>query len=380
MSPEGEGDTLMIRNKMISALAGAALATASIAATAATELKYNTLLPATHVLIKDAMAKFSDRVAADSNGDVTFKMLPGGAVSKPGAALDTMRDGIVGSAMVVDLYVRKSLPMNSVISDLALLGTDTLVMSAATNEQKLLRCDECRREMIKASSIPLVFVSTTPYMLMCKNEVTSLDKMKNLKVRATGPWAMSLKHMGMVPVNVPSTETYEAMQRGQVDCTSGSDAWLKSYTLWDVAKVVTDFPIGTYHGNLVLGISVEAWNGLSPKGKQAIRKNLATLATDSAFGYEQEKAEARKGAAEKGVKFVKPGKDFVDAYNEYSKGEVERVIVAAEKAGLKNARAVVADYLKTIAKWEKIVASTKGERKAYTEALDREIFSKLNLQ
>lgn len=369
----------MLRNIARSLLAAAAIATAAASA-AALELKYNTLLPATHVLIKGAMTDFGERVAAESKGDVTFKILSGGAVSKPNAALDTMRDGIVGSAMVVDLYARKSLPMNSVISDLALIGTDTLVMSAATNEQKLLRCEDCRREMIKASSIPLVFVSTTPYILMCKDEVKSLADMKNRKVRATGPWAMVLKEMGMVPVNVPSTETYEAMQRGQVDCTSGSDAWLKSYTLWDVAKVVTDFPIGTYHGNLVLGVSVEAWNSLSPNARKVIRKNLAELAADSAYRYEEEGQEARKGALAKGVRFVKAGQDVNDAYQKYLKAEIERVASAGEKAGLKNARAQVEDYLKTVAKWEKIVADTKRDKKAYTEALEREIFSKVNLQ
>ena len=43
------------------------------------------------------------------------------------------------------------------------------------------------------------------------------------------------------------------------------------------------------------------------------------------------------------------------------------------------------DVLATLAEeadapsWEKIVADTKRDKKAYTEALEREIFSKLNL-
>ena len=175
-------------------------------------------------------------------------------------------------------------------------------------------------------------------------------------------------------------QTLKALQRGQIDCGSGADAWLKSYTLWDVAKYVVDYPMGTYHGTVVFSLNADTWAGLSEGARTVIKKNLPQLAADSAFGYEEEKAAARAGATEKGVKFVKPGQDFVDAYTSYQKAEVERVIEAGEKAGLKDVRASVNDYLKTVAKWQKIVADSKRDKKAYTEALDREIYSKVKFQ
>lgn len=365
--------------KTTTALAAAILGTAALGAHAA-EITYNTYLPSPHVLNKQAMEPFAERVTKETKGAVTFKMLPGASVAKANAALDVMRDGIVSSSLIVDVYMRKSLPMSSVISDLALLGSDTLVMSAATNEYKLLHCKQCQNEMKKSSSIAMTFVSTTPYTLMCKDEVKTLADMKGKKVRATTAWGVMFKEMGMVPVNVSSGETYEAMQRGQIDCTSGADAWLKSYTLWDVAKHVIDYPMGTYHGTMVFNMNADAWSALPEAGRKAIVANLPRLAADAAFGYEEEKAAARAGAAEKGVKFVKPGQDFVDAYGAYQKKEIDRVIDTAEKAGLKDARAVVEGYLKTVAKWEKIVADTKRDRNAYIQALDREIYSKAKFQ
>lgn len=365
--------------KTTTALAAAILGTAALGAHAA-EITYNTYLPSPHVLNKQAMEPFAERVTKETKGAVTFKMLPGGSVAKANAALDVMRDGIVSSSLIVDLYVRKSMPMSAVISDLALIGSDTLVMSAATNEYKLIHCKQCQNEMKKSSSIAIAFVSTTPYTLMCKDEVKTLADMKGKKARATGPWAVMFKEMGMVPVNVSSGETYEAMQRGQIDCSAGADAWLKSYTLWDVAKSVIDFPMGTYHGTMLFSMNADAWASLPEAGRKSIMANLPRLVADATFGYEEEKAAARAGAGEKGVKFIKPGQDFVDAYGAYQKKEIERVIETAEKAGLKDARAVVDGYLKTVAKWEKIVADTKREKAAYIEALDREIYSKAKLQ
>ncbi|MCO5121857.1 MAG: C4-dicarboxylate TRAP transporter substrate-binding protein [Burkholderiaceae bacterium] len=366
----------MIRKLSLTAALGVALGLSSVAGVQAADLTYNTYLPAPHVLNKVGMEPFAERVARDSGGEVNFKLLTGGSVAKASAGLDVMRDGIVNSGLLVDLYMRKSLPLNTVISDLALLGTDPLVMVGAVSEYKLVLCEQCRKEMQRSSSIAMAFASTTPYTLMCKTKVDSLASMAGKKVRATGPWGVAFKEFGMVPVNVSSGETYEAMQRGQIDCTAGADAWLKSYTLWDVAKFVVDYPMGTYHGTLVLGMNADTWAGLSDKGRKAIVSNLPELAAAGAFGYEVEKQEARDGASGHGVAFVEPARDLVDALVDYQQKEIERVIKQAEGAGIKNAREEVQTFLKTIEKWQKIVDDSKRDRAAYVEALEREIYSK----
>lgn len=366
----------MFRNSFLAAALGAVVGLSSFGGAQAAELTYNTYLPAPHVLNKLGMEPFAERVARDSGGEVTFKLLTGASVAKASAGLDVMRDGIVNSGLLVDLYMRKSLPMNTVISDLALMGTDPLVMVGAVSEYKLVLCEQCRKEMSKSSSIAMAFASTTPYTLMCKTQVDSLSTMAGKKVRATGPWGVMFKEFGMVPVNVSSGETYEAMQRGQIDCTAGADAWLKSYTLWDVAKFVVDYPMGTYHGTLLLGMNADTWAGLSEKGRQAIVGNIPEMVAAGAFGYEVEKQEARAGATEKGVAIVPPAKDLVDAIADYKQKEIERVIKQAETAGIKNARAEVETFLKTIDKWQKIVDESKRDRAAYVAALEREIYSK----
>lgn len=355
--------------------AGVALAVPAMVQ--AVELTYNSPLPGQHVLNKQGIEPFAERVKRDSDGEVSFRLLAGGSVAKASANLDVIRDGIVNSGLVLDLYARKSLPVNTVISDLALLGTDPIVMSGAVSEYKLVLCEECIREMARSATIAMAYAASTPYTMMCHTKVDSLADMKDKKVRATSPWALMFKELGMVTVNVSVTEMYEAMQRGQVDCSSGADAWLKSYTLWDVAKFVIDYPMGTYHGSTVMAIGTETWADLSPKARQAIVRNLAQLSADSVFGYVVEKDEARAGARERGVVFVPPAPDLVAALEAYKQKEVERVIAQSEKAGVADARKEIETFLATVAKWQKIVDEGKGDRSAYVQALEREVYSRI---
>ena len=160
---------------------------------------------------------------------------------------------------------------------------------------------------------------------MCKPDLRTLEDFKGKKIRSAAAWSIMFKSFGLVPVNLTSDETYEALQRGQVDCNMGADSWLKSYSLWDVAKNVLDTTIGTYHGGLLWGMSAEVWSKLPADQKAMIKRNMPILAADVTFGYLAESKEVRKMAASKGVKFNKPGPDFTKAYDEYALKELARV-------------------------------------------------------
>src|SRR3546814_2387778 len=84
--------------------------------------------------------------------------------------------------------------------------------------------------------VPLSAVSATPYHLLCTKAVKSLADLKGLKVRAASSSAALVQALGATPVNVAVTEIYEALQRGQVDCTLGPIPHLKNYALADIDR------------------------------------------------------------------------------------------------------------------------------------------------
>lgn len=355
----------------------AATGLAAANASAQIKISYGTYLPPTHVNNHAGIEPFAKRVEQETGGKVKFEIFTGGSVAPAKAAIDQIRDKLVTSGMIVDSYVNKELPHSYTLTELALQGKDALVMAGAVNEMQLVDCKGCLEEQKKAGIISTAFYSTAPYVFMCKSPVTKVDDMKGKKVRATAAFGLLVKSMGGVPVNITSDEVYEAMQRGQAECNVGADAWLKSYTLWDVAKAVTKQPIGTYHGGQLFAINAETFKSLPAEVKASIKKNAPILAADVTFGYLEESKAAQEGAASHGVKFVDADPSLTKAYEDFLKNDTKRVIEQAEKRGVKNAEALIETFLGKIAKWEKIVKDeVKGDKAKYVAALNREVYSK----
>lgn len=350
----------------------------SSAAFSETKLSYGTYLPPTHVNNTVGIEPMVKRLEKESGGQIKVETFPGGSIAKPQAAVDSIRDGVVAAGFIVDTYVPKQLPHSFLITELGLLGRNSVAMSGATNEFNLVVCPECLADQKKQGIISMAHYSTAPYTVMCKPDLRSIADFQGRKIRSAGAYSIMFKSFGLVPVNITSDEAYEAIQRGQVDCTMGAESWLKSYTLWDVAKNVLATTIGTYHGGLLWAMNADVYNKLPADQKALLKKNMPILAADVTFGYLQESKEVQATAKEKGVSFNPPDPSWTKAYDEYLKNEVARVKEQGKKRGIPNAEALVDQYLALVEKWKKIdETEIKGDKQKFVDALNREVFSKV---
>lgn len=367
-----------MRAAALSMIAVFAVSVTAPATQAQTKIGYGTYLPPTHVNNTAGIEPMARRLEKESNGAIKIEMFTGGSVAKATAAVDSIRDGLVSAGMIVDSYVPKQLPHSFLVTELAVLGRNSVAMAGASNEFNLVACPECLADQKKQGIIAMAYYSTAPYTVMCKPDLRTLEEFKGKKIRSAAAWSIMFKSFGLVPVNLTSDETYEALQRGQVDCNMGADSWLKSYSLWDVAKNVLDTTIGTYHGGLLWAMSAEVWAKVPSDQKAMIKRNMPVLAADVTYGYLAESKEVRATAATKGVKFNKPGPDFVKAYDEYALKELARVKEEGKKRGIKNADQLVDRYMALVAKWQKLdETEIKGDKAKFVVALQREVFDKV---
>lgn len=369
----------------LTVVTGAALAVVLAAAPAsARELVYSSSVSAKHPVHLIGLEPFFKRVEEATGGSLTFKLYAGGTLASGKTTLNAIGNSTADMGLLADVYTPGDLPTSALTSDLAVLGKDARVMTGAVNQTLLVDCEPCLKEYKDKKVLPLASYSLTPYHLMCTGEaVAKPEDFQGKKIRGTGAMGQLVAAMGGTPVNVTSAEIYEALQRGQADCTLGPLPWLKSYTLWDLVKYVSDEPFGTYHGTNFINIRTGTWSKLSAKEKAAIRANLAKATRDMAEIYEKDDVEITAEAKSKGVQWVPADPSLEKAVHDFREQDTPRVIELAKSRGVKDPEPIVAMFTDNVAKWTTIVneigtgAWGPAEWDKYQEALQTEVFDKV---
>ena len=344
----------------------------------ADKLSYTAYVLPKHNAVKDGLEPYFEELRKKTNGSIDYQFHGGGSLASAKGTLKAVTDGIADSGLIVEAYHRKNLPINMAIVDLALLGTNALVVGNAVNETVLRQCPECLKAYEKNNVIHFGGYSTPPYHLMCKEPFKSLADAKGRKVRATGRHANWIRALGATPVSITGAEIYEALQRGQVDCTVGAEAWLRSYNLKDAGvKYVLDLPMGTYHGASLMNVNLDTWDSFSDEEKAAIKSGIPRLTRNVLESYVTETESVRSQYTQQGVEWVKPGQDIVDFLADFQKKEVENIKADVTEKKIKGGVEVIDRFLANLSKWEKIVnEEAQGDFDKLEAAMVREIYSK----
>jgi TRAP-type C4-dicarboxylate transport system substrate-binding protein len=123
---------------------------------------------------------------------------------------------------------------------------------------------------------PLSYGGLPPYGVVCIKPVKRLDDLKGLKIRVWGSVVpRNMSKLGMVPVTFPSSELYEGMSKGSVDCTLSPTDQHK-VGLWEVAKyhLKGDFTPALYAAQPIMNLKL--FNSLDPE----LRKIIMDLQVD----------------------------------------------------------------------------------------------------
>ncbi len=386
MKPVGNADEAEETSMINRFVAGAALAAFALTAHIANarELVYSSSVGAKHPVHTAGLEPFFERVTKETDGSLTFKLFPGGTLASGKTTLNAIRNGTVDMGLLADIYTPNELPVSALISDLAVYGKDARVMTGAVNQTLLLDCPECKKDYTEEKVLPIASYALTPYHLMCGDvQIVTAADWQGKKLRGTGAMGVLAAGMGATPVNITSAEIYEAQQRGQVDCVMGPLPWLKTYSLWDLVKTVSNSKLGTYHGTNFINFRTDTWKKLSKKEKQAIGDNVVQAVVDIARAYEDDDHNIRKEAEAKGIKWLAVDQSFKDAVEELRSQDAARVIELAKSRGVKDPEPIVETFTANIKKWTDIVNDIgpgywgDAEWKKYGEALDAEVFSKV---
>ena len=369
---------LAFRSAAVTCLTG--IMWAGQAAADTKEFNASNWLPDTTALVSHAYINWAEDLEAASNGALKANVYTGPVLLPPAAHLSGLRDGVAHVAYHAGTYTPAEIPRDNVVAQLGIAFTDPFVAAFAMTDFNMNDAD--MQEMWRSQNI--VYgggYSTIPYRLFCTEEVTDLDNIRGKRIRTLGAmmsdWATSV---GAVPVNVPSTEMYSGLEKGQLDCAANTMEQLKGSSLWDVAKHATVVNLGLYYAGYLYGINRDFWGTLSEDERRILLDTMATAIVRTQIRYEEAGVEVLAEAPEHDVIIHQPSDELTQSVTDFrSVARESAVELGTDQFNIDNADALVSRFEDTVAKWEELLEDIdRTDEAALVGVLQRELYSKID--
>lgn len=161
-------------------------------------------------LVKEEIEKATD-------GEVTVKIFWGGSLLKGKEMLRGVSEGMVSMGHVNPNYFPNQLPMNGAYAVLP-QGPSEYENINWLFKESMTKVPELQEELLKNNQVTLFEFAVLPKSLTSTKPIASLADYKGYKIRASNRWALSmLEAAGAVPVSVPWSDCFMALQTGTVD-------------------------------------------------------------------------------------------------------------------------------------------------------------------
>lgn len=345
-------------------------------AVAGTTLTYGSWSPASDPN-SIAMDAYSAEVTEATGGELQFDNLYDGTVVKIRTVLSGIQEGLVDAGYVAGTLFAQEMPIEKMLTNYASIQSSPYAITAAINEVALTDCETCDAEKAANDVRVLAYAGSPHFYLMCANPISSFSDLEGKSVRAASANLRLANRMGATPVNTPTTEVLEALQRGQVECAIGSMFWLQAYSLWDAVSYVVDFPVGQFNNGMVMTVSNDVWEDLDQSERDAMTASLPTLASEAARAGTLKATEVREESIKRGVVWGEPTEEMVAFMNEWFLEERALVENLAVEEGVPNAAEILDKLEASVARWNAAVDETGGDHDALKAMMAEQIFDKL---
>ncbi|MBW1800342.1 MAG: TRAP transporter substrate-binding protein [Deltaproteobacteria bacterium] len=262
-------------------------------------LKFAYWMPTRHTL-HGTHQKFAKEVELLTKGQVKITLYPGGALGKPKEQWDMAVGGIVDISFFIPSYTSGRFPFTS--------GLDLpLVVGGSAKVNTAIAWDIFERFLApeyKAAKM-LIFYGAEPFTIhTTKKQIRTLEDLKGLKIRSSGAMqSATVKQLGGIPVTMPISEAYTALEKGVVDGILTAFTAMKSFRLYDVCKY--SIMMGLNSSPFAVAMNLKKWNSL-PKDVQAVFDRLRVrYSFQSAIDYDYDRIKAIKFGKDKG-KVIEP--------------------------------------------------------------------------
>jgi TRAP-type C4-dicarboxylate transport system substrate-binding protein len=348
---------------------------------AATEITASIWFPDTYPLVKYGYTALADTLKEKSNGELTMKVYTGDSVLPAGAHLSGLRDGVVDMTYHAGTYTPSDLPPDNVLAALGIGYNDSMVLTAAVADFYLN--DEQMQDMFRKQGVVFLGSYSSPsYALMCTTPVVSLADIAGKKIRMPSPvhaaWAASVN---AAAVNVPSSEMFTGLEKGQIDCAANSPNDLKSRSLWDVSKHITLLNLGQYFAGWEYAMNKPAWSKLTEKERQLLVDSISDNLVVMMIDFEKSVKEALAESKDHAVIIHEPADDLKNELSGFIASDVMPMALdVGQRLEVKDSEGLIERFQATHAKWTDLLADVdRSDVGALQKIFHDEIYSKVDV-
>ena len=228
---------------------------------------------------------WSETLPAASNGDLTVELTTHNQMSLGlGDIYPLLGQGVYDVAMTVADYAVADAP--------ELEGLDVPLLALTAEEARAMV--DAARPMVsdiyrdRFNSHVLAIAPYPPQVVFCNHDISGLDDLEGLKVRASGRMtAKLLEALGAEGVNVSFSEVPGALQNGVVDCAVTGAGSGYSAGWWEVSTHLLPIPLGGWD-SVVTAINMDKWASLSDDQKTLIETEIKSGFEDPAWASAQD--------------------------------------------------------------------------------------------
>lgn len=278
-------------------------------------LKYADQFPLTHTGSKLSAQPFKELIEERSEGRIEVQLYPAEQLAKAAGLLDAVRNRVTDIAMVGVVYVSDRMPLTSAV-ELPGLFTDSVAGSAAFTE--LAQNDLLESEYLRNGVRPLFTMVTPPYQAMFARttEIGDIGELQGVKLRAAGATGeLIASALGAVPVRVPASDLYLALERGTVDGAIYNPPSLFAYKIEEVlSSITTNASLGTVA--FAAFVNEDVWQGLPEDARALISEVSTEIGENMAAEFKAQTDGAYQRLDELGIELIELSPELQEQFNE----------------------------------------------------------------
>jgi TRAP-type transport system periplasmic protein len=226
-------------------------------------LSFASFFPPTHKnsIIMDLWCK---EVTRRTNRRVEVKYYPGGTLTPAPQTYDAVAKGDIDVGEAVLGYTMGKFPLSEVL-DYPIghfsAGVSTKLVNVYFQKFKPKEFDE-----VKA----MYFHCPGPGLIHSRKPINKLEDLKGLRLRAFGSNAEFVRLLGSIPIAMPMSELYDAINKGFVDGFLSPYDAVEGWKLDEVIKYhIEDFGVA-YSTVFIIAMNKDKWAAISPDDQKII--------------------------------------------------------------------------------------------------------------